>query len=117
MFRLSVTMILVCQDKGEFIHMSTVWVWIHPVLLVLAVMAIIYAVVNFSSVKRVLIGRPIRSRELNDNHNRLLWFVALPILAADLYSSVAYGDENKKRNASCRCCCQNPQLCVPGSSR
>ena len=74
-------------------HMSTVWVWIHPVLLVLAVMAIIYAVVNFSSVKRVLIGRPIRSRELNDNHNRLLWFVALPILAADLYSSVAYGPE------------------------
>lgn len=69
------------------------WQWIHPVFIVLAIIVIIYALINFGSLKRVLIGRPIRTRELADDHHKLLWFVALPILAADLYSSVAYGPE------------------------
>lgn len=64
------------------------------ILIVLAVVAIWYSVSNFNSVKRILIGRPMRTAELNAKHNKLLWFIALPILAADLYSSVAYGPES-----------------------
>jgi amino acid transporter len=67
--------------------------WIHPVLIVLAIVAIIFAMLNFSNLKRVLIGRPMRSKDLHTDHNKLFWLIALPILAADLYSSVAYGPE------------------------
>ena len=35
----------------------------------------------------------MRSKELNASHNKLFWLIALPILSADLYSSVAYGPE------------------------
>src|SRR5579875_1056118 len=67
--------------------------WLHPVLISLAVVALMFALFNFGNVKRRLIGRPLRTRELNQSHTKLVWGIALPILAADLYSSVAYGPE------------------------
>lgn len=67
--------------------------WLHPVLISLAVIAVIFSILNFGSVKKALIGRPMRTRELNQSHTKLFWGIALPILAADLYSSVAYGPE------------------------
>ncbi|MCF8564554.1 APC family permease [Alicyclobacillus tolerans] len=67
--------------------------WIHPVLICIAILAVFFALFNFGSVKRALIGRPMRSRELHQSHTKLVWLIALPILAADLYSSVAYGPE------------------------
>lgn len=67
--------------------------WVDPVLICLAIVAVIFALFNFGNVKRVLIGRPLRTRELNQSHNKLFWGIAFPILAADLYSSVAYGPE------------------------
>lgn len=67
--------------------------WVHPVLISLAVVAVMFALFNFGNVKRLLIGRPLRTRELNQSHMKLFWGIALPILAADLYSSVAYGPE------------------------
>nr|WP_322348837.1 APC family permease [Paenibacillus albus] len=66
---------------------------IEIALVVIALFVMWYAVVNFSTFKRVVIGRPMRSRELNEKHNKLFWMIALPILSADLYSSVAYGPE------------------------
>jgi amino acid transporter len=51
------------------------------------------SIANYNSVKRALIGRPMRTAELHAQHNKLLWYIALPILSADLYSSVAYGPE------------------------
>jgi len=62
-------------------------------LFILAIFAIWYSISNFSSIKRFLIGRPMRTSEINAQHNKLIWFIALPILAADLYSSVSYGPE------------------------
>ncbi|WP_436663807.1 APC family permease [Alicyclobacillus acidoterrestris] len=67
--------------------------WIHPVLICIAIVAVFFALFNFGSVKRALIGRPMRSRELQQSHTKLVWLIALPILSADLYSSVAYGPE------------------------
>lgn len=67
--------------------------WIHPVLICLAIGAIFFAIYNFGNVKRTLLGHPMRTRELNYAHTKLVWLIALPILAADLYSSVAYGPE------------------------
>jgi amino acid transporter len=67
--------------------------WLHPILIVLSIVALWYAVANFGNVKRVLVGRPMRTRELQGKHTKLFWMIALPILAADLYSSVAYGPE------------------------
>ncbi|MCZ8513564.1 APC family permease [Paenibacillus filicis] len=67
--------------------------WIHPVLYVLAVIMILFAFINFEHVKKFLIGRPMRTKELHAKHNKLFWLIALPILSADLYSSVAYGPE------------------------
>ncbi|MDP9729040.1 APC family permease [Alicyclobacillus tolerans] len=67
--------------------------FLDPLLIVLSLLALWFAVANFNSVKRFLVGRPMRSRELNNNHTKLFWFIALPVLAADLYSSVAYGPE------------------------
>lgn len=67
--------------------------WIHPVLICIALIALFSAMMNFGSVKRALVGRPIKSRELGQAHTKLVWFIALPILSADLYSSVAYGPE------------------------
>lgn len=62
-------------------------------LFILAILAIWYSISNFSSIKRFFIGRPMRTSEMNAQHNKLIWFIALPILAADLYSSVSYGPE------------------------
>ncbi|UOF90642.1 APC family permease [Fodinisporobacter ferrooxydans] len=74
--------------------MNQQFTWLHPVLVVLTVLAIFYAILNFSSLKRVIIGRPMRTKELHASHNKLFWLIALPILSADLYSSVAYGPES-----------------------
>lgn len=63
-------------------------------LTLLALAAIWFSVSNFNSFKRILIGRPMRTAELNAQHNKLFWFMALPILSADLYSSVSYGPES-----------------------
>jgi amino acid transporter len=73
---------------------------VHPshiielIIIVLSILGLWFAISNFFSVKRVLIGRPMRTAELNAQHNKLIWFIALPILSADLYSSVAYGPES-----------------------
>ncbi|MED1203627.1 APC family permease [Heyndrickxia acidicola] len=66
---------------------------VEIIFIVLAIFALWNAASNFFSVKRVLIGRPMRTSELNAQKNKLIWFIALPILSADLYSSVAYGPE------------------------
>jgi amino acid transporter len=66
---------------------------IHPLIVIASVVGLIYAIANFNTVKRVVVGRPMRTRELHQQHTKLFWFIALPILAADLYSSVAYGPE------------------------
>ncbi|MEH7095880.1 APC family permease [Neobacillus vireti] len=63
------------------------------VLGIMAVGSIWYSIHNFKSVKKILVGRPLRTAELYSQHTKLFWFIALPILAADLYSSVAYGPE------------------------
>ncbi len=68
--------------------------WAEFVLIGLAVVAIWLSITNFSSLKRILIGRPMRTKELEAEHTKLFWLLALPILSADLYSSVAYGPES-----------------------
>lgn len=66
---------------------------IEIILIAIALFVMWYAVINFTIFKRVVIGRPMRTRELHAKHNKLFWMIALPILSADLYSSVAYGPE------------------------
>jgi amino acid transporter len=66
---------------------------IEFLLAIIALMGIWFSVSNFNSFKRLLIGRPMRTAELHAQHNKLIWYIALPILSADLYSSVAYGPE------------------------
>jgi len=61
---------------------------------IIAFFSIWYSMINFRSVKRLLIGRPMRTAELKSQHTKLYWFIALPILSADLYSSVSYGPES-----------------------
>jgi amino acid transporter len=68
--------------------------FIELVLAIIAVIAIGLTFSNFNSFKRILIGRPMRTAELHAQHNKLIWYIALPILSADLYSSVAYGPES-----------------------
>lgn len=79
------------RKEGSGMNLSLPW--LHPMLVGIAVFAVIYAIVNFSTLKRILIGRPMRSKELHAQHTKLFWLIALPILSADLYSSVAYGPE------------------------
>lgn len=67
--------------------------WLHPLLILGAIVAILFSILNFSSLKRIIIGRPMRTKELYEKRNKLYWFLALLVLAADLYSSVAYGPE------------------------
>lgn len=64
------------------------------ILAIFALVAIWFSITNFSSFKRILIGRPMRTAELHAQHNKLIWYIALPILSADLYSSVSYGPES-----------------------
>lgn len=66
---------------------------IEFLLAIIAILGIWFSITNFNSLKRLLIGRPMRTAELHAQHNKLLWYIALPILSADLYSSVAYGPE------------------------
>lgn len=68
--------------------------WLEITLIVFAIIGIWYSLFNFNSIKRILIGRPMRLKELQAQHNKLFWVLALPILSADLYSSVAYGPES-----------------------
>jgi amino acid transporter len=70
------------------------WVkWLEWSLGIFAIASIWYAIHHFKSAKKLLIGHPIRTAELESQHTKLLWFIALPILSADLYSSVSYGPE------------------------
>ncbi|CAM3142486.1 APC family permease [Sporolactobacillus spathodeae] len=48
---------------------------------------------HFGLIKRILIGKPMATKALGSNKNLLFWLIALPVLSADLYSSVAYGPE------------------------
>ncbi|NHC39929.1 APC family permease [Bacillus sp. MM2020_1] len=73
------------------VHWVKVLEW---VLGVVAIIFICYAIHDLKNVKKVLIGRPMRTAELQSKHTKLLWFIALPILSADLYSSVSYGPES-----------------------
>ncbi|WP_042374929.1 APC family permease [Neobacillus jeddahensis] len=71
------------------------WVkWLEWAFGVFAVAAIWYSVHNFKSIKKILVGRPLRTAELKSQHTKLVWLIALPILSADLYSSVSYGPES-----------------------
>lgn len=68
--------------------------WLEWSLGILAVFAIWYSSINNRSFKRMLIGRPMRTAELQSQHTKLYWFIGLPILSADLYSSISYGPES-----------------------
>lgn len=67
--------------------------WIHIVVVVLSILAIVFALSNFNTLRRFLIGRPMRTRELHAKENKLSWYIALLVLSADLYSSVSYGPQ------------------------
>ncbi|MEH7483841.1 APC family permease [Neobacillus drentensis] len=67
--------------------------WVEIFIFIIAVFLIWIAFTNFAGLKRFLIGRRMRTAELLGQHTKLVWFIALPILAADLYSSVSYGPE------------------------
>lgn len=77
----------------QFDHQTAVK-FLEAIVFVGALLALWSSITNFSSVKRFLIGRPMRTAELHAQHTKLLWFIALPILSADLYSSVSYGPES-----------------------
>jgi amino acid transporter len=66
---------------------------IEVLLFIILLFLVWISFTNFGMVKRFLIGRPMRTAELSGQHTKLLWFIALPILSADLYSSVSYGPE------------------------
>lgn len=71
------------------------WIqWLEIVLVILAGISFWFAVTNFNSIKRLLIGNPMRTAELYAQHTKLYWMIALPVLSADLYSSVSYGPES-----------------------
>lgn len=61
--------------------------------IVLGIALVFLLFTNYRNVKKTLIGNPKKTKELHAKHNKLIWFIALPILAADLYSSVSYGPE------------------------
>ncbi|MFB6366697.1 hypothetical protein ACFCP7_22045 [Paenibacillus elgii] len=67
---------------------------IEAVIIAIVIVTMWYTVSNFISIKRVIIGHPMRLKELHAQHNKLFWIVALPILSADLSSSVSYGPES-----------------------
>ncbi|WP_416829113.1 APC family permease [Ectobacillus polymachus] len=77
----------------QFDH-QTVVKFIEAIVIVGALFALWSSITNFSSIKRLLIGRPMRTAELHGQHTKLYWLIALPILSADLYSSVSYGPES-----------------------
>jgi amino acid transporter len=61
--------------------------------IVIIIAAVLLLFSNYRHLKRMLVGRPKKTRELHAKHNKLLWVIALPILSADLFSSLAYGPE------------------------
>lgn len=63
------------------------------ILGMIAFFSFLYSMINFKGAKRLLVGRPMRTAELKSQSTKLYWFIALPILSADLYSSVSYGPE------------------------
>ncbi|KZE73483.1 amino acid transporter [Paenibacillus elgii] len=67
---------------------------IEAVIIAIVIVTMWSSVSNFISIKRIIIGRPMRLKELHAQHNKLFWILALPILSADLYSSVSYGPES-----------------------
>jgi amino acid transporter len=75
--------------KGD-LHMIQVVEW---TLGIIAFFSFWYSMINFRGVKRLLIGRPMRTAELKSQSTKLYWIIGLPILSADLYSSVSYGPE------------------------
>ncbi|WP_244893365.1 APC family permease [Ferroacidibacillus organovorans] len=68
-------------------------IWQLIALLLIATLFIVGRITGFRMVKRLLVGRPLKTRELGQAQQHLVWYLALPILSADLYSSVAYGPE------------------------
>lgn len=72
----------------------TQWLtWVDWALGGLAVLAIWYSITDFKSIKRLLIGRPLRTAELKGKQTKLFWIIALAILSGDLYTSITYGPE------------------------
>jgi amino acid transporter len=68
--------------------------YIEVAMIIIFLTAVWFSFTNFNGFKHVLIGRPMRTTELYEKKNKLVWYLALPILSADLYSSVAYGPES-----------------------
>ena len=56
------------------------WFWLHPVIICLIIAAVAYAMFNFGSVKRLVVGKPMRTRDLRESRNLLVWWMALPVL-------------------------------------
>ncbi|MBE3556881.1 MAG: APC family permease [Firmicutes bacterium] len=67
--------------------------WVHPVVITLAVITALVVVRNPAGFRRFVIGRPLRTRDADSPRQQLGWFMGFAVLAADLYSSVAYGPE------------------------
>lgn len=78
--------------KGEVFMGEVEWLNIFVIIVVAFVGW--QAISHFNFVKRLLIGRPMKTEALRSNRTLLLWWIALPVLSADLYSSVAYGPES-----------------------
>lgn len=68
--------------------------WLNIAVIIIVAFIGWLGISHFNFVKHILIGRPMKSEALRSNRNLLLWWIALPILSADLYSSVAYGPES-----------------------
>ncbi|GMA55604.1 hypothetical protein GCM10025858_01070 [Alicyclobacillus sacchari] len=54
--------------------------WLHPILVCVIIAALALALLNFGNVKRIVVGKPIRSRELHGSKLKLTWWIALPYL-------------------------------------
>lgn len=68
-------------------------IWLKFAIGIAIVLIVWFSAMHFNTVKKILIGRPMQTEEMNNKANKLFWWIALPILSADLYSSVAYGPE------------------------
>ncbi|WKB37089.1 hypothetical protein QS257_10400 [Terrilactibacillus sp. S3-3] len=72
--------------------------WLEFGLGILIFLIVWFSAMHFNTVKKILIGRPMRTEELHNKANKLFWWMALPILSADMYSSVAYAPESGIRS-------------------
>ncbi len=68
--------------------------WVEGLLIAFTVLAIWYAMTDIKQIKRMLIGRPLRTAELKGQQTKLHWIIALSILSGDLYTSITYGPES-----------------------